>query len=48
MDSDHKKYDEPEDPEDTRGKALSYLLGGIVVLVILYLVASGKVQVFGG
>ena len=48
MDSDHNKYDGPEDPEDTKGKAWSYLIGGLVVLLLLYLVASGKVQVFGG
>ncbi len=48
MDSTHHKYDGPEDPEHTRGKAWSYLVGGIVVLVLLYVVATGKVQVFGG
>jgi hypothetical protein len=48
MDSDHEKYDGPEDPDDTKAKAWSYLLGGLVVLLLLYLVASGKVQVFGG
>ena len=48
MESDHGKYDCPEDPDDTRGKAWAYLIGGIVVLVLLYLVASGRVQVFGG
>ena len=48
MDSDHNKYDGPEDPDDTRGKAWSYLVGGLVVLTLLYLVASGRVPVFGG
>ena len=48
MDSDHSTYDGPEDPEDTKGKAWSYLIGGLVVLVILYFVASSNVQVFGG
>jgi hypothetical protein len=48
MDSEHKKYDDPEDPEDTRAKAWSYLLGGIVVVVILLLVATGRVPVFSG
>ena len=48
MDSQHHKYDGPEDPEQTTGKAWSYLVGGLVVLALLYLVATGKVQVFGG
>ncbi len=48
MDSAHHDYDGPEDPEDTKGKAWSYLLGGIVVLALLYVVATGTVQVFGG
>jgi hypothetical protein len=46
MDSDHQKYDGPEDPDDTRAKAWSYLIGGVVVLVLLYLVATGQVPVF--
>ena len=48
MESEHKQYDGPEDPDDTKGKAWSYLIGGVVVLVLLYLVASGKVPVFSG
>ncbi len=48
MEHDHKKYDGPEDPDDTKAKAWSYLIGGLVVLVLLYLVASGQVPVFGG
>ena len=48
MESEHKQYDGPEDPDDTKAKAWSYLIGGVVVLVLLYLVASGTVPVFSG
>ena len=47
MDSDHTRYDRPEDEEDRRGKAFSYLIGGIVVMVLLYLIATGQVPGFG-
>jgi len=42
------KYDAPESDDTRRGKEWSYLvLGGLVVL-LLVLIATGKVPIFGG
>ncbi len=47
MDSDHQQYDGPEDPEDTKSKAIAYLALGLVVVVLLFFVATGRVEIFG-
>lgn len=43
MDSDHKKYDSPEPQEDTKSRAAVFVLGAVVVLALLYLIATGEV-----
>jgi hypothetical protein len=47
MDSDHQKYDRPEPEDDTRSKAIMFLIGALVVVGLLYLVSTGRVEVFG-
>jgi hypothetical protein len=42
------KYDAPESEETRRGKEWSYAVLGGLVVVLLILVATGKVPIFGG
>ncbi len=44
---DGHRYDAPERPEDTRSKSWDYLLLGLVVVVIMILIATGVVPIFG-
>jgi hypothetical protein len=39
-------YDAPESDEERTSKSWSYALLGILVLVLLVLIATGKVQIF--
>ncbi|MGZ4436611.1 MAG: hypothetical protein ACXV4A_08280 [Actinomycetes bacterium] len=43
---DGHRYEAPESEDDTRSKGWDYALLGIVVVVILLLVATGKVPIF--
>lgn len=43
MDSDHNKYDAPEPQEETRSRGVILVLGAIVVLGLLYVIATGEV-----
>lgn len=43
---DGHRYDEPESEEETRSKGIDYLVLGLLVLVILFLIATGVVPVF--
>ncbi|MGH3507210.1 MAG: hypothetical protein ACRDO2_08420 [Nocardioidaceae bacterium] len=43
VDSEHNKYDTPEPQEDTRSRGAIFVLGAIVVLGLLYLIATGEV-----
>ncbi|MGH3446491.1 MAG: hypothetical protein ACRDQA_22805 [Nocardioidaceae bacterium] len=47
MDSGHKKYDRPEPKQETGSKAVMFIIGGIVVFALLYLIASGQVPFAG-
>ncbi|MGH3470912.1 MAG: hypothetical protein ACRDPG_02540 [Nocardioidaceae bacterium] len=47
MDSEHKKYDNPEPQQQTRSKGVIYLLGALVVVLLLVLIATGKVGIRG-
>jgi hypothetical protein len=47
MDSDHKQYDNPEPEDVTRGRAAMFIIGAIVVIVLLYVISTGKVSVWG-
>ena len=40
------KYDNPEPPEETSSKGVSYAVLGVLVLVLLILIATGTVQIF--
>jgi hypothetical protein len=40
------KYDAPEPPEETKSKGISYAVLGVLVVLLLVLVATGKVQIF--
>lgn len=40
------RYEAPESDEDRRKKGWDYLILGIVVIVILVVIATGKVQIF--
>lgn len=46
MEPDHSEYDRPEPRDDTMGKAVTYLIGALVVAALLYLIATGKVQIW--
>lgn len=41
-----RKYDAPEPPEDTKAKSISYAVLGILVVLLMILIATGKVQIF--
>jgi hypothetical protein len=43
---DGHRYDAPESDEDRAGKTWTYLALGVLVVVLMVLVATGKVQVF--
>jgi hypothetical protein len=43
---DGHRYDAPESEEDRAGKSWTYLLLGILVVVLLVLIATGTVQIF--
>ncbi|HEU5456122.1 MAG TPA: hypothetical protein VFU85_10610 [Nocardioides sp.] len=42
------KYDAPESDETRRGKEWSYAVLGALVVLLLLLIATGKVPIFGG
>ena len=46
MSNDGHKYDAPEPREETRAKAISYAVLGILVVGIMVLIATGTVQIF--
>lgn len=45
---DGHRYDAPESDETRVGKEWSYLVLGLVVLILLVLIATGTVQIFPG
>jgi hypothetical protein len=45
---DGHRYEAPEPDETRHNKEIGYAVLGLVVVVILVLVATGKVQIFGG
>ena len=46
MDSNHKKYDNPEPTAEKSGKAAMFVVGALVVALILFLLATGRVEIF--
>ena len=40
------RYDAPESEETRRGKEWSYAVLGVLVVLLLVLIATGKVQIF--
>ena len=40
------KYDAPEPPEETSSKGIGYAVLGILVVILMILIATGKVQIF--
>jgi len=47
MRPDGHRYEAPESDETRHNKEIGYAVLGILVVVILVLVATGKVQIFG-
>ena len=45
---DGHRYDAPESDETRAGKEWAYAILGILVVVLLVLIATGKVQIFPG
>ena len=43
--ADGHRYDAPESDEDRAGKSWAYLALGLLVVVILVLIATGRVQI---
>ena len=43
---DGHRYDAPESEEDRRSKGWDYLILGILVVVLMVLIATGKVPIF--
>jgi hypothetical protein len=41
-----RKYDAPEPREETRSKAISYAVLGILVVLLMVLIATGVVPIF--
>jgi hypothetical protein len=45
---DGHRYDAPESDEETASKKVGYLVLGLLVVLIMVLIATGKVQIFAG
>lgn len=45
---DGHRYDAPEPDEETASKKVGYLVLGLLVVLIMVLIATGKVQIFPG
>lgn len=43
---DGHRYDAPESEEETANKEIAYLALGLLVVLIMVLVATGRVQIF--
>ena len=46
MDANHSKYDNPEPSDDRSGRAAMFIVGALVVAVILFLISTGRVEIF--
>ena len=46
MDADHKKYDGPEPTQERSGKAAMFIVGALAVALVLYLLSTGRVEIF--
>jgi hypothetical protein len=46
VDADHSKYDKPEPSDEKSGKAAIFVVGALAVALILFLLATGRVQIF--
>jgi hypothetical protein len=46
MDADHKKDDSPERSDDKSGKAAMFIVGAIAVALVLFLLSTGRVEIF--
>ena len=44
---DGHRYDAPESREDTESKGIGFLVLGIVVVILMVLIATGTVPIFG-
>lgn len=44
--ADGHRYDAPESEEETSSKQIAYLVLGLLVVLIMVLIATGKVQIF--
>jgi hypothetical protein len=46
VDADHSKYDNPEPSGDKSGKAAMFVVGALAVALVLFLLSTGRVQIF--
>ena len=46
MDADHKKYDSPEPADEKAGKAAIFVIGALAVALVLFLISTGRVEIF--
>jgi hypothetical protein len=46
VDADHKKYDSPEPAEEKSGKAAIFVVGALAVALVLFLISTGRVEIF--
>jgi hypothetical protein len=45
MDANHKKYDNPESADEKSGKAVMFVVGALAVALVLFLLATGRVEI---
>jgi hypothetical protein len=46
VDADHSKYGSPEPSDEKSGKAAIFIVGALAVALVLFLLATGRVQIF--
>jgi hypothetical protein len=46
VDANHSKYDKPEPSDEKSGKAAMFIVGAVVVALILFLLSTGRVEIF--
>jgi hypothetical protein len=46
MDANHSKYDGPEPSEEKSGRAAMFVVGALAVALVLFLIATGRVEIF--
>jgi hypothetical protein len=46
VDADHEELDDPAPTSEKSGKAVMFVVGALAVALVLYLLATGRVEIF--